>query len=62
MLAPEGVAPGRSLAGASRSRTALLLAFAFAVMADPTLGLTLAAAHLQVGIRNVEAEAQEMSE
>ena len=35
MLAPERVAPGRGLAGALRSRTALLLAFSFAVMADP---------------------------
>ncbi|WP_426987543.1 hypothetical protein [Pseudarthrobacter sp. Y6] len=35
MAAPEKVEPGRGLAGALRSRTALLLAFAFAVMADP---------------------------
>lgn len=35
MPAPERVAPRRGLAGALRSRTALLLAFSFAVMADP---------------------------
>lgn len=35
MPAPERTAPGRGLAGALRSRTALLLAFSFAVMADP---------------------------
>ncbi|WP_427008181.1 hypothetical protein [Pseudarthrobacter sp. H2] len=35
MPAPDRVAPGRGLAAALRSRTALLLAFAFAVMADP---------------------------
>lgn len=35
MPAPERVAPGRGLAGALRSRTALLLVFSFAVMADP---------------------------
>ncbi|MEO8284150.1 MAG: amino acid permease [Pseudarthrobacter sp.] len=35
MAAPENTEPGRGLAGALRSRTALLLAFAFAVKADP---------------------------
>lgn len=35
MPAPDKVAPRRGLAGAFRSRTALLLAFSFAVMADP---------------------------
>lgn len=35
MPAPDKVAPRHGLAGALRSRTALLLAFSFAVMADP---------------------------
>lgn len=35
MPASERVVPGHGLAGALRSRTALLLAFSFAVMADP---------------------------
>ena len=35
MPAPERVVRERGLAGALRSRTALLLAFSYAVMADP---------------------------
>ena len=35
MPAPDKVVPNSGLARALRSRTALLLAFAFAVMADP---------------------------
>ena len=90
MPAPDRVAPGRGLAGALHSRTALLLAFSFAVMADPVssgayaieaalrgLPIISLAAALGIaavlyrawvragrprGIRNVAAEAEEVSE